>query len=86
MRGKKLMNMDDKARILELLADRSQDAVWLSSRLGISRNTMFSLLRKMEKEDLIVWGKQEWAVKAASDLRQEGSPDSSHPTDKDPST
>ena len=69
--------MDDKARILELLADRSQDAGWLSSRLGISRNAMFSLLTNMEKEDLIVWDDQEWLVKPASDVRQDASPDSS---------
>jgi predicted transcriptional regulator len=75
------MNMDDKARLLKLLADRSQDAVGLCSRLGISPNTLFSLLRKMEKEDLIVWKGREWAVKPSSESRQNGSPDSSHPSE-----
>ncbi len=76
--------MDDKARVLELLADRPQDAGGLSSRLGLSRNMLFSLLMKMEKEDLIVWKDQEWAVKPSSDSRQNGSPDSSHPSEGGP--
>ena len=45
--------MDDRARILASLVDRSQDACGLSSRLGISRNPLSSLLMKMEKEGLI---------------------------------
>ncbi len=76
--------MDDRARVLKLLADRPQDAVGLCSRLGISPNTLFSLLRKMEKEDLIEWKGQEWAVKPSSDSRQNGSPDSGHPTEGGP--
>ena len=75
------MNMDDKARLLNLLADRPQDAGGLSTRLGLSRNTVFSLLMKMEKEDLIEWKGREWAVKPSSDSRQNGSPDSSHPSE-----
>ena len=74
--------MDDKARVLKLLADRPQDAGGLSSsRLGLSRNTLFSLLMNMEKEGLIEWKGREWAVKPSSDSRQNGSPDSSHPSE-----
>ena len=73
--------MDDKARVLELLADRPQDACALSSKLGIPRNALFSLLMNMEKEDLIEWNDQEWAVKPSSDSRQNGSPDSSYPSE-----
>ena len=51
--------MDDKERVLKLLADRPQDACGLSSSLNISRNPMFSMLAAMEKEDLIVWNGQE---------------------------
>lgn len=61
--------MDDKARVLTLLADRSQDAGGLSTRLGISRNALFSLLMKLEKEGLIEWTDQEWAVKLSSDSK-----------------
>ena len=70
--------MDDKARVFELLADRSQDAGGLCSRLGISPNTLFSLLRKMEKEGLIEWKGKEWAVKPSSDYKQGDLPDTSH--------
>ncbi len=73
--------MDDKARVLTLLADRPQDAVGLCSRLGIPRNTLFSLLVKMEKEGLIEWKRQEWAVKPSSDSKQSDSPDTSHPSE-----
>lgn len=73
--------MDDKARVLKLLADRPQDAVGLCSRLGISPNPLFSLLRKMEKEDLIVWNGQEWVVKPSSDSKQSDLPDTCHPSD-----
>ena len=45
--------MDDKERVLKLLADRPQDACGLLSSLNISRNPMFSMLAAMEKEDLI---------------------------------
>ncbi len=73
--------MDKNARVLKLLADRPQDAAGLRSRLGMSRNTLFSLLRKMEKEDLIVWNGQEWAVKTSSDSKQSDLPDTSHPSE-----
>ncbi len=73
------MSMDDKARVLKLLADRPQDAGGLASRLGLSRNTLFSLLMKMEKEGLIEWKGQEWAVKPSSDSKQSDLPDTSHP-------
>ncbi len=67
MHGKRPMVMDDKARVLKLLGDCPQDSVGLCSRLGVSPNTLFSLLRKMEKEDLITWDGQEWSAKSSSD-------------------
>ena len=73
--------MDDKARVLKLLADGPQDAGGLSSRLGLSRNMLFSLLMNMEKDGLIEWKDREWAAKASSDSQQNGSPDSSHPSE-----
>ena len=76
--------MDDRARILASLVDRSQDACGLSSRLGISRNPLSSLLMKMEKEGLIEWKGQEWAVKPASDSKQSDLPDTRHPPEKGP--
>ncbi len=79
--GKNVTNMDEKSKILNLLADRPVDARGLSSRLGISRNTLFSLLMKMEKEDLIEWKGQEWAVKPSSDEKQSDLPDTSDPSE-----
>ena len=79
--GKNVGNMDEKSKILNLLAHGFQNAGGLSTRLGISRNMMFSLLRKMEKEDLIVWNGQEWAVKPSSDSKQSDLPDTSHPSE-----
>ena len=73
--------MDEKSKILNLLAHGPQDAVGLSTRLGISRNTLFSLLMKMEKEGLIEWKGQEWAVKPSSDSEQSDPPDTSHPSE-----
>ncbi len=73
--------VDDRARVLESLADRPKNAVALCTRLGVSRNTLFSLLMNMEKEGLIEWKGQEWVVKPSSDSRQNGSPDSSHPSE-----
>ncbi len=75
-----MANMDEKPRILNLLAHGPQDAGGLSTRLGISRNTLFSLLMKMEKEGLIEWKGQEWAVKPSSDSKQSDLPDTSHPS------
>ncbi len=81
MRGKGPINMNDKARVLNLLADRPQDAVGLCPRLGISPNTASSLLMKMEREGLIEWKGQEWAVKPSSDSNQSDLPDTNHPSE-----
>ena len=62
-----MTNTDDRNKILTLLSGGPQDARKLARKLGISRNPLFSLLMKMEKEDLIVWKDQEWAVKASAD-------------------
>ncbi len=62
-----MTNMDDRTKILTLLACGPQDARELARKLGISRNPLFSLLMKMEKEDLIMWHNKEWAVKPSSD-------------------
>ena len=82
--GKNVTNMDEKSKILNLLANGPQDANGLSTQLGIFRNTLFALLMKMEKEGLIDWKGQEWAVRPASDSRQNDSPDSRQPTEGDP--
>ncbi len=77
--GENVTNMDEKSQILNLLADGPLDAGGLCSRLGISPNTLFSLLRKMEKEDLIVWNGEDWAVRPSSDTKLSDLPDTSHP-------
>ncbi len=82
--GKNVTNMDEKSKILNILADGPQDAGGLSTRLGISRNTLFSLLMKMEKESLIEWKGQEWAVKPSSDSKQRHLSDTSHPSEGGP--
>lgn len=56
-----------KTKILELLANGPEDAGGLSWKLGISRNTLFSLLMRMEKEDLIAWNGREWTIAQSSD-------------------
>ncbi len=73
--------MDDNTRVLKLLADRPQDAVGLCSGLRISPNMLFTLLRKMEKEDLIVWNGEEWAVRPSSDSKLSDLPDICHPSE-----
>ena len=73
--------MDDRTRILKLLADRPENAAELARKLGISRNPLFSLLMKMEKEDLIVWTGREWAVKPSSDSKPSRASDTSHPSE-----
>ncbi len=78
-------DMDETSKILNLLANGPQDASGLSARLGISRNTLFSLLMKMEKEGLINWKGQEWAVKASSDSKRSDLPDVSRPSEGDSS-
>lgn len=74
---------DDRVRILKSLADRHQDAGGLSSGLGISSNPLFSLLMKMEQENLIVWNGQEWAVKLSSESSLKGSPYSSRQSERE---
>ena len=61
-----MADIDDRDKVLTLLAGGPQGALELSRKLGISRNPLFSLLMKMEKEDLIVWRDKEWAVKPSS--------------------
>ena len=73
--------MDEKSKILNLLAHAPKDAGALSARLGIPRNTLFSLLMKMEKEGLIEWRNQEWAVKPSSDSKLRDLPETSHPSE-----
>ena len=62
-----MTNTDEKSKILNRLAHGPQDAGGLSTRLDIARNTLFSLLMTMEKEGLIEWKGQEWAVKPSAD-------------------
>ncbi len=76
--------MDDSTRILKLLAEGPEDAYELGRKLGMSRNLLFSLLMRMEKEDSIVWNGRNWAVKPPSDSKQSGPPDASHPSQGGP--
>ena len=66
--GANVGNMDEKSEILNLLADGPQDAGGLSARLDISRNTLFSLLMKMEKEGLIEWKGREYRMELADEV------------------
>ena len=68
--GQSGMSGNDRTRVLNLLADGPEDAGGLARRLGISRSRLFSLLMKMENEDLIVWDGKEWAVKESSDPKR----------------
>ncbi len=70
--------MDDRTKVLQLLAEGPEDAYELGRKLGMSRNLLFSLLMRMEKEDSIVWNGRNWAVKPPSDSKQSGPPDTSH--------
>ena len=79
--GENVTNTDEKSKILSLLADGPQDAGGLSTQLGISRITLFSLLMNMEKEGLIEWKGQEWVVRPSSDSKQSDLPDTSHPSE-----
>ena len=83
--GKGTTNMDDRRKVLSLLASGPQDAGALSMRLGISRNTLFSLLIKMEKEDLIEWKDREWVARPSSASKQDGRPDTSRSSESGPS-
>ena len=76
------MSGTDRTRVLNLLADGPEDAGELSRRLGISRSRLFSLLMKMENEDLIVWDGKEWAVKESSDPKRRSTPPSSPGDDR----
>lgn len=61
--------MDDREKILKSLAEASRDAGQLSSLLGISRNTLFATLIKMEKEALIAWDGNQWSIVPSSDRK-----------------
>lgn len=54
--------MDEKERILDLLAKRPHDASEMARMLTISRNMMFSTLRTMERDGAIMWNGHEWAL------------------------
>ena len=62
--------MDDKAEILKLLAKGPENVGGLARRLGIGSNALFSLLMKMEKEDLIVWNGRAWDVTPSSESKR----------------
>jgi hypothetical protein len=68
--------VDDREKILKSLAEAPRDAGQLSSLLGISRDTLFSTLMKMEKEELIVWDDTYWSIAPSSGHEQ---PPSSRP-------
>ena len=49
------LTVDDREKVLEALREGPQGARDLSRLCGIHRTPMFSLLMKMEKENLIAW-------------------------------
>ena len=61
--------MDDREKILKSLAEAPRDAGQLSSLLGLSRNTLFSTLMQMEKEELIAWDGAHWTTASSSDRK-----------------
>jgi predicted transcriptional regulator len=67
--------MDDKKRILNLLARRPHDASEMARMLNISRNMMFSMLRTMEREGAIMWNGHEWTLPQEEKDKPEGSPE-----------
>lgn len=73
--------MDDQAKTLKLLAIEPDDAGGLSRKLGIPRNALFSLLAKMEKENLIVWTGRKWALADSSEPKRRGDSDARPPAE-----
>ncbi len=71
--------MDDEEKILESLRKKPRGAGELSQLCGISRNPMFSLLMKMEKENLIVWDGRAWTTPPSADAKPSGDADTSPP-------
>lgn len=71
--------MDDREKILEALREGPQDAGELSRLCGIHRRPMFSLLMKMEKENLIVWTDRAWTTPPSPDAKPGGDADRSPP-------
>ncbi len=63
--------MDDRDRILECLVEKPRDAGELGRLLGISRDTLFSTLMKMEQRELIAWDGREWSIVSSVDPNKE---------------
>lgn len=61
--------MDDRQemKILKCLGEEPRGAGELARLLAISRNTLFSMLREMEKDELITWDGGEWSVVSMGD-------------------
>lgn len=59
--------MKDREKILKSLAESPRNAGQLSSLLGIARNTVFSTLMNMAKEELIAWDGTKWSITSSSD-------------------
>ncbi len=64
--------MENREEILGLLGGGPRDAGELSQMCGVARSTMFSLLMKMEKEDLIVWDGKEWTIDQPAEPKENG--------------
>jgi DNA-binding IclR family transcriptional regulator len=65
--------MDEKERILDLLAKRPHDASEMARMLNMSRNMMFSMLRIMERDGAIMWNGHEWTLPQKEKDKPEGS-------------
>lgn len=72
--------MEDREKILESLRKQPRGAGELSQVCGIARNTMFSLLMKMEKENLIEWTGRAWTTSPLSDAKPGGDADTRPPS------
>ena len=71
--------MDDREKVLEALREGPQGARDLSRLCGIHRTPMFSLLMKMEKENLIAWTDRAWTMPPSPDAQPGGDAGTSRP-------
>jgi hypothetical protein len=73
--------VNDLEKVLGALRAGPQGAEDLSRLCGIQRAPMFSLLMKMEKENLIVWIGRAWTTPPASVAEPNGDTDTSPPSE-----
>ena len=74
--------MDDREKVLEAVREGPLGVGELSGLCGISHNTMFSLLIKMEKDNLIAWTGRAWTTTPSPDAKPSGDADTSPPSER----